>query len=169
MSKRIKLLAITHSYPTKVNPTAGIFIKNQYDYIKEQCDIKIIFPFPYVPKFKLFNPYQKFSAVPFKEDIGGIEVYHPKYLFFPRIGILSRFINIFLFFESIFSYISSKKLIAKLNKEWDFDIIKIHGCIAESTTGVKAKKRYKKPLLVMLHGEDLKSTFAERPVKTLIK
>ena len=90
MVKKIKLLVITHSYPTKVNPTAGIFIKNQYDYIKNYCDIKIIHPYPYVPKFKRFNPYHEFSTVPFKENIGGIVVYHPKYLFFPKLGIFSN-------------------------------------------------------------------------------
>jgi len=155
MAKKIKLLVITHSYPTKVHPTSGIFIKNQYDYMKDHCDVKIIFPYPYIPKFKKLNPYYKFSEIPFKEEVGGIEVYHPKYLFFPRNGIFSNFLSVFLFFESFFSYLSSKNLIYKLKKEWDFDIIKVHGCIAESVTGVMSKKKYKKPLLVMLHGEDV--------------
>ena len=155
MAKKIKLLVITHSYPTKVNPAAGIFIKNQYDYLKKYCDIKIIFPYAYVPKFRKFNPYHKFSAVPFKEKIDGIEVYHPKYLFFPRAFILSEFLNVFLFFESFFSYLSSKNLIHNLKKEWDFDIIKVHGCVMESPTALKSKRKYKKPLLLMLHGEDI--------------
>ena len=155
MKKKIKLLVITPMYPTKVNPTAGIFIKNQYDILRKYCDIKIIFPYPYVPKFRKFNPYHKFSTVPFKEIIDGIEVYHPKYPFFPRLTIHTYFLSAALFFETFFSYFSSKNLIQKLKKEWDFDIIKIHGCVTESIIGVSSKKKYKKPLVVMLHGEDI--------------
>jgi glycosyltransferase involved in cell wall biosynthesis len=155
MTKKIKLLVITHSYPTKINPIAGIFVKNQYDFIKNKFDIKIVFPYPYVPKFKKFNPYYKYSTVPFKENIGGIEVYHPRYIFFPRVGILRNFINIFLFFESFFSYLSSKELISKLQKEWDFDVIMVHGCISESISAVAYKKKYNKKLLVTIHGEDV--------------
>src|SRR3989338_2913081 len=134
MAKKLKLLVITPMYPTKVNPTAGIFIKNQYDLLKKYCDIKIIFPYPYIPSFRKFNPYHKFSTVPFKETIDGIEVYHPKYPFFPRLTLHPGFLSIALFFETFFSYLASKNLIQKLDKEWDFDMIKTHGCVTESIT-----------------------------------
>lgn len=167
-TKKIKLLVVTNSYPTKVYTISGIFNKNQYDIIKKYCDVKIIFPYPYVPKFRKFNPYHRFSKIPAKEDVGGIAVYHPKYFFFPRLRIFSKFFNAFLFFESFFSYLSSKKLINELHKSWNFDIIKVHG-ITESIMGVMSKKKYKKPLLVVLHGEDVTRYSKIWPLKSLSK
>src|SRR3989344_1282048 len=110
MARKLRVLVLTHTFPTKHNPIASIFLLNQLDELKKFCDITVIYPHAYVPKTKLFNPYHRFSDVPNIEKVNGIAVYHPKYLMIPRIGFGTRFLNIYLSIESVFSYLSSRKL-----------------------------------------------------------
>lgn len=155
MVKKIKILVITFSFPTKFNRPAAVFIVNQLEYLKKDCDIKVVSPYPYVPTAKFLNPYHKFSEIPFKEKIDGIEVYRPKYFMIPRNKLTFKFINFILLSEIFFSFMKSKNTIDNLAKKWDFDIIHVHGLVPDGVIAVKCKKRYNKPLVVTLHGEDI--------------
>lgn len=154
MIKKRKILVITLSFPTKVNQAAGVFILNQLEYLKKYYDIKVIAPYPYAPPFKFLKSH-KFSKIPFKEKMNGIEVYRPRYLMFPRNKLTFKFINIILIIETFFSLRKSKNTINSLAKRWDFDIIHAHGFVPDSIIAVKCKKKYNKPLAITLHGEDI--------------
>ena len=155
MGKKIKLLIITHTFPTKYNPIAAIFLLNQLTALKKYCEIKVIFPYAYVPKIKIFNPYYRFSKIPPKEKVKGIPVYHPKYFMIPRILFKLRFLNFYLVVESFFSYLASKNIADKVTADWNPDIIHMHGPLTEGLLGVNLKRKYNKPLLVTVYGEDI--------------
>ena len=161
--RKIKVLVITHTFPTKHNPVAAIFLLNQLKELKRYCDIKVIFPYAYVPKIKTLNPYLNYSDVPSKERIEGIEVYHPKYFMFPRVGLVHKFLNIFAVMESIFSYFSSREVIDHLMRGWKPDVIHLHGTVSEGMEGIRAKREYRKPLLITTYGEDI-TKYAKLPV-----
>ena len=168
MAKKRKILVITFSFPTKVNQTGGIFILNQLVYLKNSYDIKVIAPYPYVPPFKFLRSY-KFSKIPFKEKINGMEVYKPKYLMLPRNNLTFKVINILLIIESFFSSITSKNILDKLYKRWDFDIIHVHGLVPDGIVALKYKKNYNKPLVTTLHGEDVTKYSKKLFLKSLSK
>lgn len=168
MTKKIKILIITHTFPTKYNPVAAIFLLNQLVELKKYFSIRVIFPYPYIPKFGVFAPYHKFSDMPKLENIKGIEIYHPKYFMFPRI-FGSMFLNFFLFTESFFSYLNSRKLADKIMKNWNPDIIHMHGAVTEGLIGAYLKKKYKKPLLVTVYGEDVTKFAKQVPTNYLAK
>ena len=128
-------------YPNKLNPRSGIFIKNQYDLLRKNFDLKIIFPYPYVPKIKFLNPFYRFSTIPKKEIVEGIEVYHPKYLSIPKNNFTFKFISLVNIIEGLLSYISARRAINGIYKNWKFDIIKVHGCATESFLAVLTKKK----------------------------
>ena len=166
--RKIKVLVVTHAFPTKYNP-AATFILNQLQELKRFCDIKVVVPYPYVPKIKFLNPYYRFSQIRDKEIFGGIEVYHPKFFMFPRILFLSKLVNILLVIDAFFSYASSKKTVRRIMEEWNPDIIHLHGPLGDGLIGVYIKKGYKKPLLITVHGEDV-TKYLKLPLsKTLIK
>lgn len=154
VQRKIKVLLVTFSFPTRYNPTAGVFILNQLKELKKQCDIKILFPYAYVPRFKLLNPYYKFSNIQEKELVQGFEVYHPKYLMFPRIKLVKRFLSAFLSLEAFLSYYSSKNIAHEL-MHWNPDVIHIHSSGGEGLIGVNLKRKYNKPLVLTVHGEDI--------------
>jgi teichuronic acid biosynthesis glycosyltransferase TuaC len=155
MTNKIKLLVITHSFPTKYNPIATIFILNQLEALKKECDIKVIYPHAYVPKFKFLNQYHRFSKIPNKELIKGIEVLHSKYFMFPRILFVPKLLNFFLFIEAFLSNLASKKLAERTVEKWNPDIIHIHGLLADGLIGLNLKKKYHKPVVVNVWGEDV--------------
>ncbi|MBW2976265.1 glycosyltransferase family 4 protein [Candidatus Woesearchaeota archaeon] len=169
VQRKIKVLVITHAFPTKYNPISAIFIPNQLQELKKYCDIKVMFPFAYVPKIKFFNPYHRFSKIKEREKIYGIEVYHPKYFMFPRILFLSKLLNILLVIEAFLSYNFSKKLVDKLMKDWNPDIAHMHGPLGDGLIGIRIKKKYGKPLLLTVHGEDVTRYLKRMFSKTLTK
>ena len=154
MAKKIKILVITFSFPTNVNQAAGVFILNQLEYLKKDYDIKVLNPYPYVPPFRFLKSY-KFSQVPFKESIKGMEVYRPKYFMFPRNRLTYFFINIIFVLEGVMSEICSRGVVRSLAKNWDFDIIHSHGFVPDSLIAASIKKKYSKPFVVTVHGEDV--------------
>lgn len=169
MAKRIKILILTHTFPTKYNPIASIFLLNQLSELKKYCDIKVIFPHGYVPKIKILNPYHRFSKIPSEERISGIIVYHPKYFMIPRVIFGLKFLNIYLSIESVFSYLASKKIADKIAEEWNPDIIHMHGTLSEGWLAKRLKRKYKKPFLVTVYGEDITRLSKEMLSSSIIK
>lgn len=166
---KTKILVLTHSFPTKHNPIAGIFILNQLEQLKKFCDIKVIYPYPYVPRIRIFNPYRRFSEVPFKETVSGIEVCHPKYFMIPRALLRTKLLHFYLAVESFFSYLSSKRLAVRIVKDWNPNIIHMHGSFSEGQLSVMLKKKYHKPLLITVYGEDITRYTKQFPSSNLIK
>ena len=169
MKHKIKLLVITHTFPTKYNPIAAIFLLNQLEVLKKYCDIKVIFPYAYVPKIRFLNPYYRFSQIPSQEKIKGISVYHPKYFMIPRILFNIKFLHIYLFIESFFSYIASKKTAEIIVADWNPDIIHLHGSLSEGLLGVGLKRKHNKPLLITVYGEDITRFAKQAPSSYLAK
>jgi L-malate glycosyltransferase len=155
VQRKIKVLVVTHSFPTKYHPIAAIFILNQIMELKPHCDVKVLFPHAYVPKTRLLSRYSKFSQIGDKEHIKGVEVYHPKYFMFPRILFVPKFLSFFLSIESFFSYYFSKKVADKIMEGWNPDIIHIHSSLGEGLIGTRLKRKYKKPMVLTVHGEDI--------------
>jgi len=169
MDKKIKLLVITHTFPTKYNPIATTFILNQLEALKKHCDIKVLYPHAYVPKFKFLNPYHRFSKIPNKEVIKGIEVHHTRYFMFPRVLFIPKFLNLFLFIESFFSYFVSKKLSDQIVEKWNPDIIHMQGLLADGLIGLRLKYKYNKSVIVSVWGEDVTKFSKEMFSKNLAR
>jgi glycosyltransferase involved in cell wall biosynthesis len=169
MEKKIKVLVITHTFPTKYNPVAAIFLLNQLKSLEKFCDIRVIFPYAYVPNIKFLNPYYRFSKIPEYEKVHGIDVFHPKYIMIPRILFKLRLLNYYLAIESLFSYLSAKKTVKNFLNEWNPDIIHLHGSLSESLLVNWIKKGFKKPLLVTVYGEDVTRYSKQFPSSLLVK
>ena len=166
---KIRLLIITYSLPTRFNPLAAPWLVNQLRELKRYCEIKVLFPYPYVPKIKFLNPYYKYSAVKERDVMEGIEVYRPKYFMFPRILFVPRFLNFFLSIEAFISFFASKKMVDSMIKDWNPDIVNIHGVFGEGLIGVRIKKKYHKPVLSTSHGEEMTKYAQKSFSKILIK
>ena len=155
MNKKTKVLILTRSFPTKQNPVAAIWLLNQLEELKKYCEVKVVFPYAYIPKTRFLNPYHRFSGMPEKESIKGIEVYHPKYFMIPRALFKLALLHWYLAIEIFLSYFPSKKVVDSIMKKWDPDIVHIQGALSEGLIGNMIKKRYKKPLLLTVVGEDI--------------
>lgn len=151
----MNILIISHMYPRGRNDISGIFVHYQVkELIKQGCDVKIISPLPYVPnKLPAFiNKWRKYTDIPRVIKYDGIEVYCPRYFILPK--------SIFLEFYGISMYNGIIKTVQRINSIFPFDIIHAHVALPDGVAAVLLKEKYKKPLIVTIHGQDLQHTIS---------
>lgn len=146
----MKVLVISHMYPSTFNEIGGIFVHQQVKELQRQgCEVKVISPVPRTPfPTKYFSKkWKRYSEIPQKMKWEGIEVYHPRYLAFPKA----------LFFASSGKrmYFGIRKLIDELHRDVKFDIIHAHVALPDGFAAMMVNRIYHKPLVVTVHGQDL--------------
>ncbi len=149
----MNVLVVSHMYPSSFNKVTGIFVHQQIkEMVKQGCEVKVISPVPWTPfpiKY-LSNKWKRYSEVPKKLILDGIEVYYPRYLSFPKA----------LFFASSGKrmYKGIKRLVKNIRKNFNFDIIHAHVALPDGWAGMKISEQYNKPLIVTIHGQDFQKT-----------
>ena len=150
----MKVLVISHMYPSTFNEIAGIFVHEQVEALVDQgCEVKVISPVPWTPFpiSQLSPKWRRYAEIPLRSTWGGIEVYYPRCLTFPRM----------LFFASSgqWMYRGIKDLVRQVYQEFPFDLIHAHGALPDGFAARLLKKEYRKPLVITIHGRDLHVTF----------
>ena len=149
----MKVLVISHMYPSTFNEVNGIFVHQQVKKLRGQgCEVKVISPVPWTP-FPInyiSKKWKKYSEIPQKVIWEGIEVYYPRFLSFTKA----------LFFASSGSrmYKGINDTVAGIYKDFKFDIIHSHVALPDGYCGMLVAKEYKKPLIVTIHGQDFQHT-----------
>lgn len=162
----MKILVISHMYPSRKKGVYGIFVhKHIKALINQGCEVKVISPVPYVP-FPLRYIKQKwrdYDDIPKKDIIEGVEVYYPRYIDFPKSFMFA--------YSGYFMYLGINNIIKKIYKDWKFDIIHSHVGLPDGFAGMLVNKHYKLPNIVTIHGQDFQHTIHknERCKKNLYK
>lgn len=149
----MKVLVISHMYPSTKNDSYGIFVHQQVKELSNSgCDIIVVSPVPYVPfPLKLLSKkWNEYSNIPKKSIIEGIEVYYPRYLEFPK--------SFFLEYSGIFMYLGIRKTIKRINKFFKFDLIHSHVVLPDGYAVMILNNTYKVPHVTTVHGQDLQYT-----------
>lgn len=149
----MKVLIISHMYPSSFNSMSGIFVHQQAEAIKKNgCEVKVVCPVPWSPfpiKY-IRRKWKKYADIPQMAIIGSIEVYYPRYIEFPH-GIL--------FHKS--GYIMAKcifRTLKKLYGEFKFDIIHSNVAIPDGYAAMLIDKKFNVPHVVTIHGQDFQNT-----------
>jgi glycosyltransferase involved in cell wall biosynthesis len=143
----MKILVFTSLYPNNMWPNHGVFIKERMTRFTqyEGCEIKVIAPVPYFPAFNV-NWRWKFSRVARREMRDGIEVYHPRYLLTPKVGM--TFYGWMMFFSVL-------SLAKNIQKDFDFDLIDSHYVYPDGFAAIQLGRLLKKPVVVSARGSDV--------------
>ena len=86
-----KLLVATTLYPNQVQFRHGIFVEARLRRLLAASDHRatVIAPVPWFPfTSQRFTRYVEYARVPHVEQRHGIDIYHPRYLVVPKIGML---------------------------------------------------------------------------------
>jgi hypothetical protein len=146
----IKVLAISHLYPSAFDKMSGIFIEEQAkNLIQQNCEIIVIAPTPITPILIRYfkKKWVDYSKIPFKTISGKIEIYHPRYLEFPK--------NLSFASSGERVYLGIRKLVDKIYRNFKFNLVHAHSILPDGYAGVKIAQKYKKPLIVGVYGSDL--------------
>lgn len=149
----MKILVISHMYPSSQNQAYGIFIHKQVKALAEQgCEVKVISPVPFAPwpLTAMRKKWQSYASIPDKDHIEGIEIYYPRYPEFPRSFLLEH--------SGYFMYLGIHSLIKRLSGKFKFDLIHAHVALPDGHSAFLIKKEYQVPLVVTIHGQDFQST-----------
>ena len=161
----MRILVISHMYPSSFNEVNGIFVHQQVKQLRKQgSEVKVISPKPQTPfPFKyFFNKWKKYSEIPEKMIWEGIEVYYPRFLSFPKALLLES--------SGIRMYRGINNTVDEIYKDFKFDIIHSHVALPDGYCGMLVAKKYKKPLIVTIHGNDFQHTiFKNRKCKMSIE
>lgn len=148
----MKILVISHMYPSPVNPVYGIYIHQQVKALQTKgCDIKVVSPVPLAPfPFNKIKKWSKYSEVPTRAVIDGIEVYYPRYIEFPK-GYLHTYTGQLM-------YRGIRKTVFELFEKHEFDMIHSHVAYPDGYAAMLCNKRLHVPHITTIHGQDLQVT-----------
>ncbi|MGD6967747.1 glycosyltransferase [Rossellomorea vietnamensis] len=145
----MKVLIISHLYPSSLQPVYGTFVEDQAKELKRQgCEVKVIAPVKSAPfPINILNAkWRTLAGVPLQEERAGITVYHPRYVSLPR--------NILFDKTGEFLYQRIRKLVTEIKKSFDFDLIHAHVALPGGFAAMKISKELGTPYMVTIHGED---------------
>ncbi|MBN2474412.1 MAG: glycosyltransferase [Pirellulales bacterium] len=77
-------------------------------------EVKVINPIPWFPFCSRLDRYRGHNRVPYREVLEGIEVYHPRFLFIPRILKV---------LESLTYCFAALPLAIRIRKSWKYDLV----------------------------------------------
>lgn len=146
----VNLLVVTTLFPNSVQHRHGIFVETRLKKILEtgEANAVVVAPVPWFPiKSKYFSQYSQYADVPAKEQRSGVDIYHPRYLVIPKIGMLLT-----PFFLALAIFIT----IIKVRKQgYEFDLIDAHYFYPDGVAVAIASYFLKLPFVISARGSDI--------------
>lgn len=146
----MKVLLFSSLYPSAVRPIHGIFVETRLrELIKTgQVQAKVVAPVPWFPlKAKRFGEYAQFAATPHQEMRNGVDIYHPRYLLLPKVGM-----NLAPYAMAL----GALRTVRRLQREgFDPDLIDAHYYYPDGVAAGLLAKWLGKPFVVTARGTDL--------------
>ncbi|MDC0609952.1 glycosyltransferase family 4 protein [Vibrio sp.] len=147
----MKILTISTLFPYQNNPKHGVFVETRLKNLRTHfpdIEAKVIAPIPYFPlKGKIFGSYSQYACAPKFEVRYGIDVFHPRYLVVPKIGMTLTPLTLE---QAIY-----KQAKALLDSGYDFDLIDGHYFYPDGVAIANVAKRLNKPFTVTARGTDI--------------
>jgi glycosyltransferase involved in cell wall biosynthesis len=143
------VLLVTDVFPNKVEPNLGTFTLERLRCMKKIADVRVVAPVPWFPRWRglsLFGKWHKYSQVPRREVVEGVEVYHPRRVVIPKVGGVSSgiFYRKVLFEE-----------LKRIAGEFAFDVIDAHFVWPDGYAALKAGQALGVPVCITAHGTDV--------------
>lgn len=146
----MRILSFTTLYPSIARPVHGIFVENRLRHLRNDIgvDLKVVAPIPYFPfRSDRFAKYAPMAETPRFEQRDGIDVYHPRFLTIPKVGMTVA---------PGLLYLGARKCIRELIASgYDFDVLDAHYFYPDGVAAVLLAREFDKPLTITARGTDL--------------
>lgn len=146
----MKVLLFSSLYPSAVRPIHGIFVETRLRELLKtgQVQARVVAPVPWFPfKSQRFGEYAQFAATPRFETRNGVEVYHPRYLLLPKVGM-----NL----APCAMALGALRTVRRLQREgFDPDLIDAHYYYPDGVAAGLLARWLGKPFVVTARGTDL--------------
>lgn len=146
----MKLLTFSTLFPNAIRPNHGIFVETRLRYLlaSKQVESRVVAPVPWFPlKNAMFGEYAIAAKVPESEVRHGIEVVHPRYLHFPKVGMNLA--------PGLMASCVKPVIGRMIDEGYDFDILDAHYFYPDGIAAVKLGKYFNKPVVITARGTDI--------------
>lgn len=145
----MRVLVISHLYPSNVDKTAGIFVHEQIKaVIREGCEVRVISPVPFAPRIFWSNSKKRvYGEIPSSCSIEGISVFYPRYLRLPG--------KWFHGVSSYTLYFGSLKVVNSIIKEFKPHLLHAYTATPDGYSGILFGRKFHLPLICSLLGSDI--------------
>ena len=153
----MRILIISHMFPSPYNPVGGTFILEQAQALKQLgVDVTVVSPVPWAPGPIKFHPkWARYAQIPEQSEINGIPVFYPRVLSLPRsLG--------YAYYGEIHDRMLHS-LLERLHRENPFDLVHAHVALPDGAAARHFTKRRRLPLVVTIHGQDFYYSIHHRP------
>ncbi len=136
-------------YPNRTDPNSGSFIHGQTRSLAQAgCEVKIISPAPYAPQLLCFNEkWEKYAAIPYKDDIDGLPVLYPRFIRVPGKWFHS--------YSCYTMYFGINGLLSRIIEAEKPDILHAHMATTDGYVALLLRKRFNLPVVCSLRGSDI--------------
>ena len=146
----LRVLLISALFPHAGEPTLGIFVRNRLEHLITDQNVQatVIAPVPWFPfKGKFFGAYGRAAAADKTTTWNGVEIYHPRYVVIPKVGMLltPKFLT-----NSILSVVGKLRASGA-----EFDIIDAHYLYPDAVAVAEVARECDLPFVATARGSDV--------------
>lgn len=149
-TSKVRSLLFSTLYPSSNRPGHGIFVETRLRHLllSGEVESRVVAPVPWFPsRDPRFGDWSRLAATPRWETHNGIDVWHPRYLLPPKIGM-----NVAPLMLALGAYPTLRKLKAE---GFDFDVIDAHYYYPDGVAAALLARWLGKPVFITARGTDL--------------
>ena len=146
----MNILTFSTLFPNPEVPHHGVFVERRLQHLLRNSKIRstVFAPVPWFPSQReAFGSYASYARVPQRENRFGVDVYHPRYLLLPRIGMS---LAPYLMALSVY-----RKLRHQLKTVQNFDVIDAHYFYPDGVAAVLLGQWLDRPVMITARGTDV--------------
>jgi teichuronic acid biosynthesis glycosyltransferase TuaC len=146
----MKILTFSTLYPNNIEEKHGVFVETRLRMLISQENVEsiIVAPVPWFPLSLDYWPeYAKFKKIAKFEHRNGIDIYHPRYLVIPKIGM-----NLTPLFLALSSWVAIRKL---RRAGIEFGVIDAHYFYPDGVAAIVLGKMLNIPVIITARGTDI--------------
>jgi glycosyltransferase involved in cell wall biosynthesis len=149
VARPISLLTVTTLFPNEVQKTHGIFVETRLRKVlaSGEAVARVLAPIPWLPAFLDHESLGPIHRVPYHSVREGLEIYHPRYLVVPKIGMAVTPLTL---------YRAMRRALRRIiDSGQEVDIIDAHYFYPDGVAAVWLAQEFDLPVVVTARGTDL--------------
>ncbi|MFP7753817.1 glycosyltransferase family 4 protein [Thermodesulfobacteriota bacterium B35] len=159
----MRILTFTTLYPNAEQPNNAIFVQHRMAAVNRLpgAEVRVVAPVPWFPDISFGSErWRVFARVPRQETRAGVQVFHPRYLVTPKIGMT---------LYGLYMFLGVLPTMKKIFQEWPFDVIDAHYVYPDGVAAMLFGRLFRRPVVVSARGTDINLYPQFRLIRPLIR
>jgi glycosyltransferase involved in cell wall biosynthesis len=132
----MKVLVFTTVFPNPSQPLHGLFVMERIRHSAQHAEVRVVSPVEWHMRWSG-------QAVPKRSDQAGMLVEHPTFFYIPRL---------FKCLDGLFLFLSALPCVARLRKEFDFDLVDAHFAFPDGCAAALLGWWFRRPVVITERG-----------------